>query len=88
MWRTKPKLDKDGFYRFQELPEGESYVVRPKMKAGDANGVNTRDLNLMLEMLQNKLDNFSPYQILAADIDQNGEINAEDFATNAANHFA
>ena len=74
------KTDKDGFYRFKELPEGESYVVRPKMKAGDANGVNTRDLNVMLEMLQNKLDNFSPYQILAADIDQNGEINTEDFA--------
>lgn len=74
------KTDKDGFYRFQDLPEGQSYIVRPKMKASDANGVNTTDLNLMLEMLQNKLDNFTPYQILAADIDQNGEINTEDFA--------
>lgn len=74
------KTDKDGFYRFQDLPEGESYVVRPIMKSGDVNGVNTQDLNLMLEILQNKLDKFSPYQLLAADIDQNGEINTEDFA--------
>jgi hypothetical protein len=74
------KTDKDGVYRFQDLPEGERYVLRPTMKAGDANGVSTQDLNLLLEMLQNKLDKFTPYQIIAADIDQNGEVNAEDFA--------
>ena len=73
------KTDKLGFYQFKDLPENERYVIRPRMKASNADGINTRDINLMLEILQNKLDGFTPYQLLAADVNQDGVIDVNDF---------
>lgn len=74
------ETSRNGIYRFPGLPEESSYTVRPWKKDQGVDGVSTVDLTLLLDIVQGKLTRFNAYQILAADVDQNGEVNVDDFS--------
>ena len=70
--------DIEGLYAFPDMPMGGNYLVQPTKNTEHLNGVSTLDLILIqrhllgLELLE------SPYQMIAADINNNGVINGLD----------
>ena len=68
----------NGAYGFTQLQIGNNYQVRPYKNDDTANGVTTFDMVLLLQHVLgiNTLD--SPYQLIAADINQSGTITTFD----------
>nr|MBP8240113.1 hypothetical protein [Saprospiraceae bacterium] len=69
--------DENGNYAVQ-VPVGGSYVVRPEYDLDPLNGVSTLDAVLIVRHIDGSEPLISPYQIIAADVDRNSIINAQD----------
>jgi uncharacterized repeat protein (TIGR01451 family) len=69
--------DDNGNYAVQ-VPVGGSYVVRPEYDLDPLNGVSTLDAVLIVRHIDGSEPLTSPYQIIAADVDRNSIINAQD----------
>ncbi|MEM6321287.1 MAG: T9SS type A sorting domain-containing protein [Bacteroidota bacterium] len=67
----------DGHYQFM-LPEGGDYTVTPEKDINPLNGVSTFDLVLISKHILGITPFESPYQHIAADINQSGTITAFD----------
>ncbi|MEN0004699.1 MAG: T9SS type A sorting domain-containing protein, partial [Bacteroidota bacterium] len=68
----------DGLYEFNGLPANEDYTITPHNDQDPSNGVSTYDLVLIQKHILgvDLLD--SPYQIIAADVDNTGSISVSD----------
>lgn len=74
------QTNQQGLYSVLNLPKGKTYAVQPFLKKGDTDGIGVGDMNKLFQMAITGAvpDNISPYLLLAADIDGNGEVNLED----------
>ena len=70
--------DTEGAYAFQEMPMGEDYIVTPSKDEDDGNGVNTLDLILIQRHILGLEKLESPYQYIAADVNNNQRIDGTD----------
>lgn len=70
--------DAEGYYEFSDMQSGGTYVMKPSLDVDHLNGVTTIDLvHIQRHILGIKtLD--SPYKIIAADINNDGSVNAQD----------
>lgn len=68
----------DGIFTFDGLAEGVDYVVRPYLDSNPLNGLSTADLNMIGRRLEGIDDGLSPYQLIAADANNNGNITIHD----------
>ncbi len=68
----------DGIYAFGNLPTGEDYIVKPSKGGNLLEGVTTFDLGLLQNhvLATDTID--SPYSLIAADINNSGNITALD----------
>jgi Secretion system C-terminal sorting domain/Dockerin type I domain len=66
------------FYSFPTLPMGESYRIRPERNADILNGVSTYDISLISKYILGLEVAKSPYQLIAMDVNRNGEVEAGD----------
>jgi len=70
--------DENGMYEFTEIPMYEDYTFTPARTDGVGNGVTTYDMVLMQKhILQIELLD-SPYKIIAADANRNGNVTTGD----------
>ncbi|MCG8332431.1 MAG: HYR domain-containing protein [Chitinophagales bacterium] len=70
--------DSTGLYSFGNMPMGEDYEITPQ-KEGDAlEGLSLTDLIMLAKHLMGVDTLDSPYQIIAADVDRNGQLNNDD----------
>jgi hypothetical protein len=69
-----------GAYQINNLTAGASYQVRAAktIDTDKKNGVTTLDIALISKHLLGETDLNSPYKIIAADVDRNGEVEAAD----------
>ena len=67
-----------GDYSFAGLPLNEDYTITPYRDGDDANGVNVLDLLYIYQYILGAQPFESPYQKLAADVNQDGVINISD----------
>ena len=70
--------DAEGNYAFQQMPTAEAYEVLPSKNEGHGNGVNTLDLIHMQRHILGLQRIESPYQLIAADINNSHNVNATD----------
>lgn len=68
----------DGIFGFDGLAEGMDYVVRPYLNSNPLNGLSAADLNVIGRRLEGIDDGLSPYQLIAADANNNGNITIHD----------
>lgn len=69
-----------GIYQFPPMPSGGSYVVMPTKDDDHMNGVTTKDLVYIQRHLLGMQELPTPYQRIAADINNSGGITAGDLA--------
>ena len=69
--------DDNGNYNFSATPGG-SYQIRPFQEAGVLNGVSTLDAVLIMRHIQGVQQLNSPYQLIAADVDNSGTLTVND----------
>lgn len=74
---TIATVTKNGSFQFN-LPKNNSYSVRPELDTNPLNGVTTFDLVLISKHILGLQSFNSPYQYIAADINQSGTISAYD----------
>jgi len=67
----------DGLFQFQNILFGNSYTVKPKKNKDIRNGVSTIDMILMNKFILG-LETLSPYQMIAADINNNYKVSTAD----------
>lgn len=67
-----------GTYRFDRLPAGGSYTVRPGLNTDHGNGISTFDLILVQKHILGITPLQSPYQLIAADVNGSGGISTLD----------
>ncbi|MEP7321370.1 MAG: hypothetical protein ABI761_05600, partial [Saprospiraceae bacterium] len=67
-----------GKYAVPELLMGNPYDIIPKKDINPLNGVSTVDMIIMQKHILGVTPILSPYKLIAADIDHNGEINVID----------
>jgi hypothetical protein len=72
------KTMEGSFYSFPTLPMGESYRIRPERNADILNGVSTYDISLISKYILGLEVAKSPYQLIAMDVNRNGEVEAGD----------
>lgn len=72
--------DQSGNYNFPPMPLGGAYEVVPEKDYGYLDGVTTYDIALMQRHILGIQYFSSPYQWIAADIDNNGVIDVRDVA--------
>lgn len=70
--------DGNGRYRFDRLPMGGDYGIRPGLNADHGNGVSTFDLILIQKHILGVTDLQTPYQRIAADVNNSGGISTLD----------
>ncbi len=70
--------DANGHYDFPEMPLGGNYKVIPGKNTGMMNGVTTLDLVLIQNHILGKNILNSPYKLLAADINNSGNVSSAD----------
>jgi len=70
--------DVEGNYAFDAMPEGGDYKLEPAKNDGYLNGVSTLDLILIQRHILGLETLVSPYNLIAADIDQSKSINGVD----------
>ncbi len=67
-----------GDYTFTGLPLNQDYTVTPIKDGDDQNGVNVLDLLRIYQAILGSQPFTSPYQSLAADVTQDGQVNISD----------
>ena len=70
--------DGAGQYAFDALEENTDHLVRPYLDRNPLNGVSTGDLNVIGRLLIGVEEELSPYQLIAADANNNGNITVHD----------
>lgn len=70
--------DADGQYAFGSISAGANYSLIPFMNDQPKNGVNTLDALLVAGHLSDDLPIYSPYQLLAGDVNKSGGIDMTD----------
>ena len=70
--------DVNGDYGFEDLTVGETYTVRPFLDIDHKNGVSTLDIIILQQHLLGINDLDSPYQRIAADVNNSGTITTLD----------
>lgn len=70
--------DGAGRFSYDGLEEGVGYEVRPYLNRNALNGLSTADLNIIGRYLFGFDDGLSPYQLIAADANNNGNITVPD----------
>ncbi len=70
--------DQTGNYSFGGLPEGNTFTITPNKSDALLNGVTTLDLVRTLQHILTASLLETPYQIIAADIDNSGAVNSLD----------
>ena len=70
--------DADGRYDFGPMPNGGDYMIMPSRDIEYLEGVSTLDLILIQRHILGIERLESPYKLLAADIDNDGEVSASD----------
>ena len=76
--RHEVHTTQDGAYRFDDLDEGFDYTVTPQLNTDPLNGLSTFDLILMGKHILGTAPLSSPYQLIAADINNSGSITSQD----------
>lgn len=72
--------DVDGKFAFPNMTNGESYLITPKYNDDHMNGISTLDLVIMQRHLLGLSEIDSPYKLIAADVNGNEEISANDIS--------
>jgi hypothetical protein len=67
-----------GEYKFNNLPRGSFYTIKPYLNAKPLNGVSTFDLVLISKYILGIEDFDTPYKIIAADVTKNGRVSVQD----------
>jgi HYR domain/Dockerin type I domain len=67
-----------GEYKFNNLPRGSFYTIKPYLNTKPLNGVSTFDLVLISKYILGIEDFDSPYKIIAADVTKNGRVTVQD----------
>lgn len=68
----------DGFYSFEDIPEGMGYKVEPEKDTFHINGISTLDLILISRHVLSISFLTSPYKIIAADANRSGNVSTVD----------
>jgi hypothetical protein len=71
----------DGSFTFEGLTPGQDYTVTPTRDGDDLNGVSTFDLLLMNKHILGIQPFSTPYQIIAADVNNSGNVSTLDMIT-------
>ncbi|MFK7936301.1 MAG: T9SS type A sorting domain-containing protein [Saprospiraceae bacterium] len=67
-----------GFYDIRGITRLEDYSIVPAKDTLHTQGVDNTDLQILVEHVTGAISITDPYQLLAADIDRSGEIDAQD----------
>lgn len=70
--------DDDGKFTFNNMPYGSSYVVKPTMESHDLQGITTLDLLYFVRHIMGVESFTSPYQYIAADMNNSANVTAND----------
>ena len=70
--------DELGNYIFENLPAGQTYNVKSYYNGQAANGISSTDLVLTARHILDLTMFSDPYQLIAADVNNNGSISASD----------
>ncbi len=79
-----PKTDKtnsNGKYRFKQLESGFNYQIYPSKTGDELNGISFYDIQLLYRLLKFGTTNLSPYQYIAADINNDQLISTDDLVS-------
>lgn len=76
--QTMVKTNDLGFYQFKNLDQGQSYTIAPALDKQPANGVSVADLILIQSHIMGKKSMTDPYQLIAADVNNSGNISISD----------
>lgn len=68
----------EGTYRFVDVPFGSDYSVTPRMETDNLTGISTLDLLYFLHHVMGTESFTSPYQYLAADLNNSGNVSVTD----------
>lgn len=71
-------VDSLGWYAFEDMPTGASYLLRPEKESEPLAGVTTVDLILLAKHVMEVDTLDTPYQFIAADIDGSGVVDMDD----------
>ncbi len=72
--------DRDGKFSFNDLPEGEDYMVKPIKDDDVLNGITTADIVLIQKHILGVRIFTSPYEYIAADVNNSKSITASDMS--------
>jgi len=72
--------ERTGEYVFVDLPEGEDYKLQPKKNDDISNGVSTADIVLIQKHILGLLKFNSPFQYIAADVNNTHTVTASDIS--------
>lgn len=70
--------DTIGSFAYRAVQMGGTYIVRPYRAGDDLNGINASDMAMLSRHLQGRDTLPTPYQLIAADLDNSGAIDAGD----------
>jgi len=70
--------ESNGLYTFQNEPFGYNYSIRASRDFDVYNGLSTLDVVQILQIIYGLADDLSPYSYLAADVNQDQDIDIED----------
>ncbi len=70
--------DEEGYYAFESVETGDSYMILPEKDKDYLNGVSTLDLIIIQRHVLGLEPLDSPYKIIAADINRSDEVNGLD----------
>jgi len=68
----------DGSYLMDSLPAKSDYTIRPEKTDNVVNGISTRDLIIIRQHILGKSLIYSPYKLVAADVNGDKVINTQD----------
>jgi hypothetical protein len=71
-------LAQASFYKFPSLPLGQNYRIKPERNSDILNGVTTFDIAIISKYILGIEAAKSPYQLIAMDVNRNGEVDASD----------
>lgn len=72
------ETDDDGDYLFDGLKEERAFRVRPYSNRSPNNGLTTADITLVNDIILGINEPLSPYQLIAADVNNSGFVTVED----------
>lgn len=72
------ETDDDGDYLFDGLKENRHFRVRPYSNSRPNNGLTTADITIVNDIILDLNDPLSPYQLIAADVNNSGFVTVED----------